>query len=320
MIMNNRYINTLLILALALMVAGAGYYVTGVQQPAEMQSIEDARKLARMEKAEVEQLLVEESRSEELADEAVRKWRARYKFVPTTMETADILQYLESLSRTGFEAFNIEMQGVTNSREFKYYTFILTGTAYYDNLYELIWALENNREFYRIQDLNASYIDVFDENPETGERRRLSMVKFNMVLLAYFEGIEGLSAKQEELMPVPAQLLPSRRPAHNAFFPQIRPDPPPNDELLVEMDKATLVSIIGGKAIVEDERGQHVLEVGDPVYLGQITHIDPINIIVEARLNNAGVVEIVRLALDDEQQAPHRRAAGGQQLQPIEKQ
>ncbi|MFW5973287.1 MAG: hypothetical protein ACOCTG_04780 [Bacteroidota bacterium] len=316
--MNNRFVNTLLIVSIALLVAGAGYYVTGVQQPAEMQRIEDAQKLARMEKAEVEQLLVEESRSEELADEAVRKWRARYKYVPAAMETADILQYLEGLSRTGFEAFNIEMQGITNTRDFKYYTFILTGTAYYDNLYDLIWSLENNREFYRIQDLNASYVDVFDENPDTGERRRLSMVKFNMVLLAYFDGIEGLTARHEELMPVPAQLLPVRRPVHNAFFPQIRPDPPPNDELLVEMEKATLVSIIGGKAIVEDERGQHVLEVGDPVYLGEIVRIDPININVEARLNKAGVVEIIRLALDDEQTAPHRRAMGDQQLRSIE--
>ncbi len=317
--MKSRTINTLLVLVLAVLVGGAGYYVTEVRQPAELKSIDDARKLARMEKAEVEELLVEESVSEELAEEAVRKWRARYKYVPVTMETADILQYIESLTRTGFEAFNIELQGVTTTRDFKYYNFTINGTAYYNSLYDFIWHLENNREFYRIQDLHMDYVDVFDENPDTGERRRLSMVKFGMSLLAYFQGIEGLTATVDELMDVPVQLLPASRPAHNAFFPQLRPDPPPNDQLLVEMEKASLVSIIGSKAVVEDERGQHVLEVGDAVYLGEIIEIDPIDIAVRARLNKAGVIEIVELTLDTDKLEPFRRAEGDVRLRSIDR-
>jgi hypothetical protein len=312
-------LNTVLVFVLAVMVGGAGYYVTEVRQPAEMQSIEDARKLARTEKMEVEELLVEESRSTELAEEAVRKWRARYKFVPSEMQTADILQYVEGLTRTGFEAFNIELQGITSTKDFKYYNFTVNGTAYYNSLYDFIWHLENNREFYRIQDLHMDYVDVFDENPDTGERRRLSMVKFGMSLLAYFEGVDGLTATPEELMAVPVQLLPAAHPAHNAFFPQLRPDPPPNDELLVEMEKAALISILGSKAVIEDERGQHILEVGDVVYLGEITEIDPIEIAVRARLNKGGVVEIVELKLDTDRLEPFRRAQGDVQLRALER-
>jgi hypothetical protein len=271
-----------------------------------------------MEKAQVEQLLAEEGQTAELAEEAVRKWRARYKYVPAEMETADILQYLEGLSRTGFEAFSIEMQGMTTRQDFKYHTFTVSGTAFYQNLYNFIWQIENNREFYRIQDLEVDQIDVFDENPETGERRRHDMVKFSMSLIAYFDGIEGLTARREELMPVPNQLLPAHFPAQNSFFVMIRPDPPPNDELLVEMEKAELVSIIGSKAIVEDERGQHVLQIGDAVYLGEITLIDPVKILVRARLNKGGVVENVELTLDEDKQATFRRAQGRHQLQPLE--
>src|SRR5690606_35601638 len=132
-------------------------------------------------------------------------------------ETPDIVQYIESLTRTGFEAFNIQLSGVSTAPNFKYYTFQVGGTAFFDNLYAFIWHLENNREFYRIDDLEAAYVDVFDENPDTGERRRLSMVKFNMTLYAYFDGIEGLSASDDELLPVPPQLLPARTAAHNSF-------------------------------------------------------------------------------------------------------
>ncbi len=316
--MNSSILNSMIFLALSVVVGGAGFYVTEVRQPAELQRLEDARKLARMQKAEVEQLLVEEGQSAELADEAVRKWRARYKFVPATMESPDILQYLEGLSGTGFEAFNIEMQGAATLRDFRVHTFSVSGTAFYNNLYHFIWQLENNREFYRIQDLEVSQIDVFDENPETGERRRHVMAKFSMSLLAYFDGIEGLTARTEELMPVPEQLLPVRWPAQNAFYPLIRPDPPPNDELLVEMEEAELISIIGSRAIVEDEHGQHVLERGDPVYLGEVTLIDPVKIVVRARLNKGGIVEVVELTLDEDKQAIFRRAQGRQQLQAID--
>ena len=316
--MNGSYLNTGIFFILAILVGGAGMYITEIRQPAELQRIDDERMLARMQKAEVEQLLVEEAQTSESADDAVRKWRARYKYVPAAMETADILQYLEGLSRTGFEDFSIEMQGVTPRRDFKVHTFSLSGTALYGDLYNLIWQLENNREFYRIQDLEVSQVDVFDENPQTGERRRHSMVKFSMSLLAYFDGIDGLTARSEELMPVPEQLLPARSPAQNSFVPLIRPDPPPNDKLLVEMEGAELVSIIGSKAIVEDSRGQHVLETGDAVYLGEIVLIDPIKILVRARLNKGGIVENVELKLSEDKQAVFRRAQGRQQLRPID--
>lgn len=316
--MNTTTIGTLIVFLLTLAVGGAGYYVTGIRQPAEVENLENARRLARLEKAEVEDLLVEEERSAELAEAAVRKWRARYKYVPGDMATPDILQYLEGLTQTGFEAFNYEMQGVTTTPDFKYYTFIVTGTAFYQNFYSFIWQLENNREFYRILDLDVNHIDVFDENPDTGERRRHSMVRFRMNLLAYFDGIDGLTARPEELIPAPEQLLPVRYPVHNAFFPQIRPDPPPNDELLVDMENASLVSIVGSKAVLEDARGQHVLEVGDAVYLGEIIRIDPVEIAVQARLNKSGVVEIVELTLGEETLEPFRRAEGPQQIRPIE--
>lgn len=316
--MKPQYLSTTIIVLFALVVSGAGYYLTGVRQTEEMQAIEDATKLARMQKAEVEQLLVEESTTIELADEAVRKWRARYKYIPVEMNTPDILDYLESLTRRGFESFNISLGGIQTQQNFKQYTFDVTGTAYYSNLYDFIWHIENNRAFYRISDLSMQYTPISDLNEETGVDRHLDMVSFSFTLDAYFAGAEGLSTSEEALMPVPRHMLPAHDPAHNSFYPHVRTTLPSNDELLINMEESKLVSVIGSRAIVEDSRGQHLVTLGDKVYLGEIVTIDPIGIRVVARLNKGGVMREVTLELEAPGTEIYRRAEGDTQVRPIE--
>lgn len=316
--MKPQYLSTAIILLLALVVSGAGYYLTNVRQTADLQAIEDAIKLARMEKAEVEQLLVEESNTIELADEAVRKWRARYKHIPAEINTPDIVDYLEGLTRRGFETFNISLEGVQTKQDFKQYTFAINGTAFYSNLYDFVWHIENNRAFYRISDLTLNYTPVADLNEATGVDRHLDMVSFSLTLDAYFAGAEGLSTAEEALMPVPRHMLPAHDLAHNSFYPHVRTDLPANDQLLINMNEAKLVSVIGSRAIVEDGRGQHLVTLGDKVYLGEIVTIDPVGIRVVARLNKGGVLREVELTLDAPDTALFRRAEGDTQVRPID--
>ena len=317
--MKNSTVSTLLLLLLTGLLAGAGYYTTEVRQPAELQRIDDSEKAARLRVAEVEQLLVEEAATEEMADAAVRKWRARYKYIPEEMKTPDIVEYLESHTTRGFDAFNINLEGVKTTPDFKYYTFSVEGTAYYANLYHFIWHIENNREFYQVRDLSMTHTDVFDENERTGAQRRKDMVKFSLKLDAYFAGVEGLSAAKDELMPVPAQMLPASTPAHNSFYPVVRAELEPNDELLVNVEEAELVSVAGTRAMFEDERGQHMLSEGDAVYLGQIVKVDPARASVRASLNKGGIVAVVDVELDTGQDS-FRQARGRENVVPITEQ
>ncbi len=313
--MENKTINTILLLLCALLVTGAGYYVTGVRQPAELQRIEDTRRVAELEKAEVEQLLIQEAATSEQAEEAVRRWRARYKFVPESMLTPDIVQYLEGLSSSGFEGLNVTLQGVQTTPDFSYYTFAVTGTASFSSLYHFVWRLENNREFYRVRDLSVAHQNVFKKNQATGLQRRLDMVKFSMTLDAYFAGIEGLSAREGELMPVPEKLLPVSTPAKDSFHPIVRLDLPPNDRLLVDVEKDRLVSILGTRAVFENEQGQHVLSEGDEVYLGSIVKVDPVAAQVRASLNKGGLVQSLNLKLETGEER-YRQAQGDNELVP----
>jgi hypothetical protein len=171
------------------------------------------------------------------------------------------------------------------------------------------------------------------DDKESGKQRLQIMVSFHMTLNAYFSGTDGVSAPEDlfaelmegealpsgwssQLPPVPKDILPDDSPAINPFYPGILGSIPPNTDGLVEMESANteLLSIVGGKAVFKDESGYRSLGIGDAVYLGQITDIDPVEGRVAARLNKGGIIDQVELFLDT--QGGYRQAIGGTLLTP----
>jgi hypothetical protein len=290
--------NTLLLIVCVLIVGATGHYVTSVKQPANLQKIEDTIKLASLQQAEVSKLLVEQAASQDLAEKSLAQWKSRYKQIPPSLNTAEMLLYLENLTRTGFEKFDINLVGVTNQPDFSYYTFKVDATAYFAEAYHFVWHIENNREFYRINDLKVNYKPVFKENSSTGLPRRLNMVDFSFTLDAYFRASEGMVADEEQLAPVPTALLPRHQPSHNSFYPIIRTDLPPNDEMLLDVERSNLVSIIGTQAIFDGPDGQYVVSEGDRIYLGEVLQIDPLTSTVRVRLNKGGSAYVATIAMD----------------------
>lgn len=311
---DSSVLNTLILLLFVLAIAGGGYYLTQVWQPKELEKIEQQEKEARLRNVQVEQLLQEQSASKEQGEQILRRWKARYKVMPPEMQTWDIIEYLERLTSVGFETFNYDLTGVQRTPNFSVYKFRLDGTAFFRNLHDFVWHLENNREFYHVHDLSLSAVTVSDENPNTGRARQRDMVRFDMMLDAFFAGNEGLTPDEDELLPIPRSMLPIHYPAHNSFFPIVRTDLPPNELGLVDMDNARLVSIIGNRAIFEYEDAQYELSEGDDVYLGRIVKVDPINGFVRASLNRGGVIDLVEVKMDTDRNLPR----GNVRLAPIQ--
>lgn len=315
--MRNSVINTLVLVVLTCIIAGAGYYVAEVHQPKEMQKIDDQEKESRLRYARAEALLAEEAESASQADEMVMRWKARYKIVPETMETPDIVDYLERLTSGGFDGFAISLKAATTRKDLSHYRFDLKGVGYFRDVYKLIWHLENNREFYHIHNVSLRARTVPQENKETGLQRRVDMVDFSLNLDAFFAGSDGLSAPSGELRPVPLAMLPASGPAHNSFYPVVRTDLPPNDRQLIDVETASLVSVIGTKAIFSDQMGLREVVEGDEVYLGRIVMIDPSRALVRANLNKGGITEVIDIEIGSEE-GQWRDAAGRRRLAPIE--
>ncbi len=321
----------IILIACLLAVVGAGVYLTFYQQTAELERVEKAEKVAQLKQAEITTLVAEYADSKEQADAVIRKWRSRYKVIPETLSTPSVVGYMNDLTQTGFETFDVSLGSLQHTGDYSYYTLSATGRGYFTSLYHLVWSLENNRAFYGVRDLTLEHIDLVTENEETGRRRLQVMVSFNMQIDAYFSGPEGTSASGSAwqlasadgevrsatggvLPPVPAEVLADRRPEVNPFFPVIMDDLPPNTHGLIDVESAAFVSIVGGKAVFKTGGSYRQVGAGDPVYLGQITSVDPLEGRVTARLNRGGIIDEVAVELETGER--YRQAIGPALLQP----
>ena len=327
----------LLLVLLAVVIGGASYYTTDVVQAGEAQRLRDSRRVAELETAQVEDLLQQESVSAEAAEAALSRWYSRYKYIPREMDTADIVEYLESLTRNGFDAFDLRLAGREQTPDFSKYTFEVQGIGRYAALYHLIWHLENNREFYRVHNLRMSYKDALGtEGPPPSGR---DLVEFSFQIESFFNGIDGISAPEADLAPLPVGLLLPHNATRDIFAPMVRvpkdapttsvaapsgaevaasgPPPTPSPRAAdaprsteparptmpegLDIERATLALILGDKAHFTDEWGRKFeVAVGDEVEGGAIEQVDPRGGTVLARITRDGRERIVTRVLGDQ--------------------
>ena len=74
--------------------------------------------------------------------------------LPSELSSPDVVPYLNALSTRGFERFDLTLSGLTPGQTASYYTYQVTGQAYFESLYAFIWHLENGRGLYRVRDLS----------------------------------------------------------------------------------------------------------------------------------------------------------------------
>ncbi len=325
-------INTWIMAICWVLITALGVYFTFHEQPATLEHLQKADQVAQMKNAELASLQTEEASYSMMADDVARKWRARYKVIPNELSTSDIVRYLNSLTSSGFKNFDVTLGGRQRTADYKYYVFNISGRAYYNSLYELVWELENNRNFYRVKNLSLDHIDLVTHDKELESERLQVMVSFTGRIEAYYDGIEGASAPdmldaagfeekaitvaaEENLPPVPLDMLPDVKPATNPFFPGIMEQIPPNTYGRIDVETAELVSIVGDEAVFKDDTGIRSVSAGEKVYLGVIAEVDPGEGRVVARLNKGGIYDEVVLDLGSIEQ--YRQAQGPSRLTPL---
>lgn len=309
--MSNDILNTIILSALLAAAVGAGYYVTQKQQPERLSALEAEIEAIENRDAEVETLIAQEAQASREAAETLSRWNTRYKVLPSSLSSADVVSYLNALSSRGFERFDLSLTGVTPGPTASYFTYQVTGSAYFESLYAFVWHLENSRGLYRVRDLSVQKsVTTVSRN---GVERQLVLAEFAMAVDAFYSTNPDISAPDSAIVP-PPEAFPPRRAAVNPFFPYILETLPPNSDDLVDVEVDPLMSVIGGYAVFQ--RGQDIrqLRAGDRVYLGRIATVDPSQGRVVIDLNKGGIRE--RVELDLETGERYRQHLGGNAMVP----
>ena len=316
MSLSNNIYNLLLLSVVWVCVLAGGIYVTYMEQPAELERLEKAQEAIEMEQAEMRALMSEQAETRMMVDDVMARWKARYKEMPDELSSPSVIGYFNEITRRGFENFDVTFRGTQRQGDYDYHTYDVQGRGYFNDLYRVVWQLENNRKMYRVRDVRLDHIDVMKEDEERGTERMQVMVSFRMGVDAYFGGSSVLSAPEESTLamleeyalpvsqvadarpPVPAFVLPDERPQMNPFFPGIMDRLPPNTYQLVNVEADELVSIVGDRAVFRSQDGFVSVGEGEDVYLGRLTMVNPMEGIVQARLNKGGIVDDIELELE----------------------
>ncbi len=209
--------------------------------------------------------------------------------LPQNLAQSDFYDFVDSYSgdRDLSTFTNIEYLGRAVENGFHYYTYRVSGNGTFDDVYGLIYAIENSKELKKIQ---SGDIRGLTNVESRGTARYL--VKFTMEARVYFSESDQYAAMthQENKLNVGS--------IYDAFRPLIRTQIKRNIGNLPDVQTATLLSLVPQGAFVTDSKGNTLLlKKGDLVYLGYLADIDYEDETVTFNLDKGGIIEYLTLEI-----------------------
>ena len=182
---------------------------------------------------------------------------------------------------------NVEYLRQAPDKEFFFHEYKLTGGGNYNDVYKMVYAIEQSKELKKINKLSLTNL------VKTDEEVPLFLVNFELIAQVYYS-LDNRFA--------PAEYVENNLatgPIYDAFYPLIRNEIPPNIDNLLDVQGARLLALIPEGAFVADNKGNtYLIWEGEQVYLGYLTKIDYDNNTVSFILNKGGIIEQVTLQLD----------------------
>lgn len=182
---------------------------------------------------------------------------------------------------------NVEYLRQAPDKEFFFHEYKLTGGGNYNDVYKMVYAIEQSKELKKISKLSLTNL------VKTDKEVPLFLVNFELIAQVYYASDNRFA---------PAEYVENNLatgPIYDAFYPLIRNEIPPNVDNLLDVQGARLLALIPEGAFVADNKGNtYLVWEGEQVYLGYLTKIDYDNNTVSFILNKGGIIEQVTLQLD----------------------
>ncbi|MBZ0182996.1 MAG: hypothetical protein K8F60_11110 [Melioribacteraceae bacterium] len=290
--MDRKLKNTLVLISILILIIAGGILFTSFYQQSEIDEKENQIKELQVNAYDTEELLYQleeiKKRSAKLDSVlALRKFN-----VPVNLPQS---RFYDFVNRVSFNFspnsfVNIEYQNLVEEDFFKYYVFTINGTASFNDLYSLIYAIEQSKELKKIS--SGSITNLVKVNEEGFP---LYLVSFKFTVSVYFSADDRFATselRENRLKP---------NPLFDFFYPLIRNEIPPNVDNLLDVQSGKLLALIPDGAFISDSKGNtYLLWEGDEVYLGYLTEIDFESNEVHFILNKGGIIEKVVLSLEKE--------------------
>ncbi len=185
---------------------------------------------------------------------------------------------------------DIEYVDRKTDKNFFYYEYKMTGYGDFNDVYQIIYAIEESKELKKILNISLSnYILSTDANePEF-------LVNFVFNVGVYFADNDRFTSAEyvENNLRAPH--------VYDIFYPLLRTQIPPNVDGLLDVQGARLLAVVPDGVFLSDLKGESFLLMeGDKVYLGYLTQIDRKNNKAKFVLNKGGIVESVEIQLEKE--------------------
>lgn len=293
--MNRKIKNTLVLLVLLILIAVTGGIYIFTIQHSKISSKEKTLKQLKSKsynKGELEkqyQTLLTKSH-------ALDSILASRKFnIPKDLSSINFYDFVTNVS-SNFSPdtrMDIELVSRGKDKEFSYYEYKLTGTGSYNDVYSLVYALEQSKELKKISTVafNNSITTDKDGMPHFE-------VGFTITARVYYSDNDRFTTTKfvENNLRAPQ--------VYNAFYPLIRKEIPPNTNDLLDVEGAKLLALVPEGAFLSDSKGNtYLLWEGEQVYLGYLTKIDYKNNKVSFIINKGGVIEHIDLKLGQDSSA-----------------
>ena len=288
--MNKKLRSTLVLLALLFLILIAGgaylYFVQNKDLDEKRTKLQElqAKALDPQELlAQYQDLLVQSNRLDSIL--ANREFN-----IPQNLSSIKFYNFVNNITN-GFSdkaQVNIEFLDQKQEKEFYYHEYKLTGFGYFNEVYNLIFAIENSKELKKVTSVSLGNLvqTKEDEIP-------VYLVNFTLNARTYFSTDNRFA---------PATFVENNLGGptlYDAFYPLIRNEIPPNVDELLDVQGATLLALIPEGAFIADSKGNtFLIWEGEQVYLGYLTKIDYQNSRVSFILNKGGIIEKMDLELD----------------------
>ena len=282
--------NTVVLASLAFLISAVGMIYWKWFQPRKLKEIAKEMQVVDRKINDMAGLLQKVEDLDSQFKEVQRKYDSRSKVIPTSDVSSQTYAYMsrgqdESMTNGDFPKFDMAFTGTHQLRDYGYNSYNLTnGTGSFASIYKFVYYLENGRQLYKIRDITLDQKEVIDA--DTKETR--SYLVFSMELDAYFTNIDVLATS------LAAKSLTTVRAPYDPFKPLVLTqlsNEAPADQ--IDINSLAIKAVLPGKAFALLGDELILLHVGDKVWRGSVTKINPATSSVEFLLNEGGIFKRV---------------------------